>query len=269
MSLLWEHRNQLDGLRPLVEIAHWTVISHVPPEDLDDVEQDIVIHLWRTVKKYGKKVGIDLGNLDLRGRNYLNKAARNRRSAYFHKRAQEIKEKEFCNIGDSFKDTQVVSHDNNPEARLDALAILATLPERLIQIGHKLLDGEKLCEADQHYRINQKRKLRPTLHCRRYAIHLSDGEERRILHLHSEGVSMCKIARTMERSNHAVMRVLADHQPLTRQNWLAKKEMERNEKAVRIRHAYFEDGKSILRIAREFHIGRLTVRRSIRSAGIV
>ncbi|MBU1147706.1 MAG: hypothetical protein KKD11_05075 [Candidatus Omnitrophica bacterium] len=55
MSLLWEQRHRLDGLRPLVEIAHWAVIPQVPPEDQDDIEQEIVLELMQTVKKYGNK----------------------------------------------------------------------------------------------------------------------------------------------------------------------------------------------------------------------
>jgi len=45
MPWLYEHRYQLDGLQPLAEIAHWAVIFHVPSENRDDVEQEIVISL--------------------------------------------------------------------------------------------------------------------------------------------------------------------------------------------------------------------------------
>lgn len=254
MPWLYEHRHQLDGLQPLAEIAHWAVISHVPPEDQDDVEQEIVISLMQTVEKYGNK-----------GKNYLWAVARNRIYEYLRRK---YKEKRLCYIHESDKGemaggTWVFLHDGDTDARLDAIATLATLPERLIQIGYKILNGEKLSEADQHYWIRQKARLRPKLNCRRYAIHLSDWEKRRILQLHREGVSMCKIARTMERSNKAVMRVLAGIQPLSRRNWLAKMEMVAKERDERIRHAYFVEGKGISQIAREFHHSSGTVQKAI------
>ncbi|MBA7671924.1 hypothetical protein ES703_80093 [subsurface metagenome] len=259
MSLLWEYRYQLDGLRPLIEIAHWAVIFHIPPEDQNDVEQEIVIRLIQTVEKYGNKVGIDLDNLDLKGKRYLRKVARSQRSTYFLKKVQELREKEFCNIGDSFEDTRAVSYDNDADARLDAMATLATLPERLIQLGHKILYGEKLSDADQAYRIRQLARLRPKLNCRKRADHISDGEKNRILQLHCEDVSVHKIAITMGRADRTILRVLDDYQMPSRRNRLAK---ERDE---RIRHAYFVDGKSTSIIARDFHHGLDTVYRAIKT----
>ncbi|MBA7546456.1 hypothetical protein ES705_38848 [subsurface metagenome] len=261
MSWLYEHRHQLDGLELLVEIAHWAVIEHhLPPDDRDDVEQEIVIRLMQTVEKYGNK-----------GKNYLWAVARNQICSYFN---GKYKEKRLCYIqatdsGEKANGSLLGNHDRDIVARLDAMAILVTLPERLIQIGHKILNGEKLREADQHYWINQKRRLRPKLNCRRYANRLSDWEKRRILHLHREGVPMCKIARTMKRTNSAVMRVLAGHQPLSRRGWLAKMEMAAKERDERIRHAYFVDGKGTHQIAREFHYGDHTVHKAIKSAGII
>ena len=257
MAWLYEHRHQLDGLQPLVEIAHWVTIFHVPPEDQDDVEQEIVIALMQTVEKYGNK-----------GKNYLRAVARNRLYKYLR---GKYKEKRTCYIQESSKGeialgTWEFLHDGDADARLDAITTLATLPERLIQIGHKLLDGEKLSEADQHYRINQKARLRPKLNCRRYANRLSDWEKSRILQLHSKGVSMSKIARTLGRTNSAVMRVLSDHQPQSHRDWLAKIKMEAKERGEPIRHAYFVEKKTISQIAREFHIGRQTVRKAIRAA---
>ncbi|GAJ02381.1 unnamed protein product, partial [marine sediment metagenome] len=135
------------------------------------------------------------------------------------------------------------------------------LPERLIQIGYKIENGEKLSEADASYWARQKAKL----NCRRHTDHLSDREKRRILRLHSEGISMCKIARTMGRSHKAIMRVLAGRQPLSRRDWLTKMELAAKERDERIRHAYFVDGKTVSQIAREFHYGCHTIYRAIRS----
>jgi len=257
MTWLYEHRYQLDGLQPLVEIAHWITISYyIPPEDQEDVEQEIVISLMQTVEKYGNK-----------GKNYLKAVARSRiceylRRKYKQKRLYYIQESD---KGEKAGGTWVFVHDGDTDARLDAMATLATLPERLIQIGNKILDGEKLSEADESYWRRQKERLRPKLNCRRYANRLSDWEKRRILQLNSKGVSMCKIARTMERSNKAAMRVLAGGQPLKRRNWLAKMKMAAKERDERIRHAYFVEGKSRGQIEREFHNGVVTVRKAIYS----
>ena len=254
MPWLYEHRFQLDGLQLLIEIAHWITIYHVPPEDQDDVEQEIVISLLQTIENYGN-----------RGKSYLWAVARSRlceylRGRYKQNRLYYIDESD---SGEMAGETLLFSHDSDIDARLDAKAVLATFPKRLIQIGQKILNGEKLSGADQHYWIRQKAKLRPKLNCRRYANRLSDWEKRRILQLHREGASMCKIARTMKRSNNAVMPVLAGSQPLKRRSWLAKMKMAAKERDERIRQAYFVEGKSRVQIMRELHHGFATVRKAI------
>jgi len=250
-SWLYEHRYQLDGLKPLAEIAHWAVISHVPPEDRDDVEQEIVISLVQTVERYGDK-----------GENYLKKVAwslicKYLAAKYKQKRLYYIRE---TDKGERVGETWEFIQDGDTGARLDAMATLAVLPERLIQIGYKLLDGEKLSEAEQSYWRRQKEKL----DCPRYANRLSDWEKRYILKLHDNGMSMCKIARTTGRTNRAVMRVLANHQPLSRRDWLNRLKIAAEERDERIRQAYFIEGKCISQIAREFHHDRNLVRRIVR-----
>ncbi|MBA7581840.1 hypothetical protein ES708_23751 [subsurface metagenome] len=207
-----------------------------------------------TVEKYGPK-----------GKSYLWAVARSQINAYLRRKYEE---KRLYSIDKSYGGERAGKLlkfilDGDIDARLDANTTLATLPERLIQIGHKLLNGEKLSEADQSYWRRQKERLRPELNCRRYGNRLSDWEKRRILRLHREGVSMCKIARAMGRSNKAVMRVLAGSQPLSRQNYLAKMEMAAKERDELIRQSYFMEGKGISQIAREFHYGRQIVRRAI------
>ena len=258
MAWLYNHRHQLDGLKPLIEIAYWAVISHVPPEDRDDVEQEVVISLMETVKKHGNK-----------GKNYLQTVARYEIYKYLRRKYKEAGLFYYFHGNDTEEMVSgargfVTSIDI--DARLDAIATLAALPRRLVQIGYKILDGEKLSEPDQHYWIRQKAKLRPKLNCRRYANRLSDWEKRRILQLHTKGMSMCKIARTVGRTNKAVMRVLAGSQPLSRRGWLDKMKMTAEKKNEQIRHAYFVDRKSIYQIVREFHHSRRTVRRAILEA---
>jgi hypothetical protein len=52
MSWLYQHREQLDGLKAFIEIAY-RVIYEIPSADRDDIEQDIVIALMG-VAKMGK-----------------------------------------------------------------------------------------------------------------------------------------------------------------------------------------------------------------------
>ena len=255
-SFLYKHRDQMDGLWPLVEVAHWAVYSHVPWEDQEDVEQDIIICLMQVVEKYG-----------IKDKAYLRVCARNRRSQYFRNKYKErmLFSIEAISERGMEEDSLVVSHDYDLEARLDAEATLAALPERLIQIGYKVLDGENLSDTDLHYKRKQKAKLLPKLNCRKYASLLSDWEERRILQLHREGMSLKSIQRTMGRSGKPIKRVLAKagFQLHSSQSWLAKMVMEAKDRNKRIRHAYFVDGKSIKQIAREFHHCRRTVRWAI------
>ena len=74
MSWLYERRDQLDRLRPFVEIAHRLIIP-VPYQDRDDVEQEIVITLKRVIDRRGEV-----------GENYLWGAARNVVRLYWRKK---------------------------------------------------------------------------------------------------------------------------------------------------------------------------------------
>ena len=256
MSWLYENRYSQDGLRPLIEIAHWAVVTHVLPEDQDDVEQEIVISLLQTIQKYGDK-----------GKRYLQAVAHSVVCKYLRKKYQD--DKMLHHIFESERGEMVrgmwgLLHDGNFDAQLDAIAILSTLPRRLIEIGYKRLNGERLSEADQSYERRQKEKLRPELNCRKHGNRLSAQEKRRILQMHSEGISMSKIARTLGRTNKAVMRVLADTR-LLRRDWLTKMEMEAKEKDERIRHAYFVEGKTITQIVRELHVSRQKAYKAVRA----
>lgn len=203
MSNLYEHRDQSDGLRHLVEIARWAVIFRVPPEDREDMEQELVIHLLRTVERYGNK-----------GKRYLQVVARNGVNGYLRRRYEE--EKRVCfftetNQGEIVEKTGEFLHNGNDgdaDARLDAIAKLATLPERLIEIGYKRLKGGRLSEAEQSYERRQKTTLRLKMNFRKYGNRLSDQEKKRILLLHLEGLSLCKITKAMGRTNRAVKRCL-------------------------------------------------------------
>ena len=141
MSWLYERRNQLDGLRPFVEIAH-RLIYTVPYHDRDDVEQEIVITLKHITDKRGEV-----------GENYLWGAARNVVRPYWRKRYRQTRRLRHLmesNRGEMVAETwRFVSEDGDNEARLDAISILATLPKRLVEIGYRRLNGEELNTADE------------------------------------------------------------------------------------------------------------------------
>jgi len=258
MSWLYDRRHQLGGLCPLIEIAHWAVwgvVDRVLPEDRDDVEQEITVYLIKTVEKYGD-----------RGKSYLKAAARYRICDYLRKRYREREKLYYVSEtdkGELVRGTWDLLHDGDSDARLDAIATLATLPRRLIEIGYKRLNGERLTDQESDYCTKQLVKLRLKLKCRRYGIRLSDREKKRILELHSGGMSMSKIARTMGRTNKAVMRVLAGHQTLSRRAWLATMKTAAEERDERIRHEYFLNGKSANQIKKELRCSPHTVRRAI------
>jgi len=261
MSWLYEHRHRLDSLRPLVEIAHWALVSHsLPPEERDDVEQEIVIHLIEAVEKYGDK-----------GKSYLKAVARYEIYEYLHKKYREKEKLRYIfetEGGEVVRGMWKLLHDGDTDARLDTKATLATLPRRLIEIGYKRLNGEKLTDQESDYCTKQLAKLRPKLKCRRYGIHLSDREKKRILELHSGGMSMSKIARTMGRTNKAIMRVLAGRQTLSRREWLARMKMAAEERDERIRHLYFVERKSMNQVVNELHCSPIPVRRAIAASAV-
>jgi DNA-directed RNA polymerase specialized sigma24 family protein len=192
MSWLYDRRDQLDGLRPFVEIAH-RLIYPVPYHDRDDVEQEIVITLKRIIDKHGEVAD-----------NYLWGAARNVVRLYWRKRYRRMRRLQHLvedNRGEMVAETwKFVSEDGNNEARLDAIATLATLPKRLVEIGYKRLNGEELNTADEWYWMRHKAKL----DCRKRGDQLSDWEKRRVAQLHNEGLSVSKIAKTLGRGRRTI-----------------------------------------------------------------
>jgi len=192
MSWLYERREQLDGLRPFVEIAH-SLIYPVPYHDRDDVEQEIVITLKRVTDRRGETA-----------ENYLWGAARNVVRHYWRKRYRQARRLRYfypSNRGEMIAGQWTfVSEDGDNAARLDAIATLATLPKRLVEIGYKRLNGERLSEADELYWMRHKAKL----DCRKRGDQLSEWEKRRVMQLHNEGLSVSKIAKTMGRGRKTI-----------------------------------------------------------------
>ena len=192
MSWLYDRREQLDGLRPFVEIAH-RLLYPIPHHDRDDVEQEIVITLKRVTDRDGETT-----------ERYLWGVARNVIRHYWRKRYRQARR--LCHLmesnrGEMVAETwQFVSNGEVNENRLDAIAMLATLPKRLVEIGYKRLNGEELNTADEWYWIRHKAKL----NCRKRGDQLSDWEKRRVAQLHNEGLSVSKIAKTIGRGRRTI-----------------------------------------------------------------
>jgi DNA-directed RNA polymerase specialized sigma24 family protein len=192
VSWLYDRREQLDGLRPFVEIAH-RLLYPIPHYDRDDVEQEIVITLKRVTDRCGETA-----------ESYLWGTARNVIRHYWRKRYRQARR--LCHLmksnrGEMVAETwQFVSNGEVNENRLDAMAMLATLPKRLVEIGYKRLNGEELNTADELYWMRHKAKL----NCRKRGDQLSDWEKRRVAQLHSEGLSVSKIAKTIGRGRRTI-----------------------------------------------------------------
>ena len=181
MSWLYEHRDQLDGLRPFVEIAYHVTYG-IPPSDRDDVEQDIVIALLRVSQKHKEPA-------------YLWGVAKKEVKRYWHRKLyRQGKFRPF------YQDEDFASQDGDNDARLDALAVLATLPQRLVAIGYDRLNGKELNAADQQYWIRHK----ATLNCRKNGREVSDSEKRRIARLHDKGLSVYQICKATGRHRKTV-----------------------------------------------------------------
>ena len=185
MSWLYEHRDQLNGSRALAEIAY-RITYDVPPYDRDDVEQDIIIALMRVKQRNDNPA-------------YLWGVARNELRKYRFRKWYESRK--FC----SFDDCQVIiSQGGNSDARLDAIATLATLPKRLLRIGHDRLNGRKLSEKDYAYWRRHKVKLE----CRQNSKEISDWEKRQILRLFDKGYSVYEIRKTTGRCYETIQRAI-------------------------------------------------------------
>ena len=176
MSWLYNHRDQLDGLRPFVEIAYHVTYG-IAHSDRDDVEQDIVITLIRVSQKRKEPA-------------YLWGVARKEVKRYWHRKLyREGKFRPF------YYDEDFASQDRDNDARLDAQAVIAALPKRLVEIGYDRLNGKELNAADQQYWVRYKAKL----DCRRNGREVSDWERRRIARLHNEGKSVYQICKATGR----------------------------------------------------------------------
>ncbi len=249
MSYLYEHREQLGNNKRLAEIAYSVTFS-IPPEDRDDVEQKIVVDLIEVKKKATTE-------------HYLWKAARHMVACYWEHYYRE-KERSLhfreSNRGEVTEvDWHYLSVSDDTDARLDAVAILSTLPPRLIEIGLKKLNGEPLTNAEVLYRQKRRNKLKPN----RPTGCISGEEKQRVIELNRKGLNNDEITRATGRSALSVRNVLKEAGLTSAYQYQV--ERVRQEKEALVRQAYFVERKSIIQIAIETHTWRKTVRQVVKA----
>ena len=195
-SWLYDRQEQLDGYRAFARIAY-TLRRHVLPEDRDDIEMDIILKLKAVSDKRNGE--IKPASLWFVGRCMI---------ADYWKR-KDIEQRRSAHIIDS-KYGEMASHSwdyisqcPDTDEELDNTAIINTLPERLRQIGERLVNGEKLNHADKSYLSRQRAKLLED-----YNYNVGDTEAERIRRLWEKGLSRGKIARALGRSHTTVTKYI-------------------------------------------------------------
>ena len=193
MSWLYNHREQLGGYQLHAEVAY-RFRHKVLPEDGDDIEQDIIIQL-KAVTDKKDQVSIY----------YLYGVARNVVRRYWRKKYREwrklchIYEGEGVMIANSRK-LSTLSPDIS--TRLDAIAVLKTLPERLVKVGAIRAEGGKLNNADRKYLDRQRHKQFKNNHADAEKI-----ERMRQLYV-DEGLSCTEVAEIVGMTRTGVQRNL-------------------------------------------------------------
>lgn len=151
MSWPYNHIDQLDGYRLYAEIAH-RFRPKVLPEDRDDIEQDIIIKLKEEAVKHTEVMPA-----------FLTVCARSLVMGYWRKKYRE--RRRFCRLyggdkGEMIADRwEFVTLPPDIETKLDAKAVFQMLPRRMIEVGQKRADGQKLNNADKLYLCRQRRRL--------------------------------------------------------------------------------------------------------------
>jgi len=150
MSWLYNHRDQLDGYRLYAEIAY-RFRPKVLPEDRDDVEMEIVLKLKAEADRHDQ---VTIG--------FLYAVARNIVRTYWRKKYRE--RRRFCRLyqgdkGEMVADSRkLIAPAPDIDSRLDAVATLKTLPERMVNAGITRAEGGKLNNADKLYLCRQRHR---------------------------------------------------------------------------------------------------------------
>ena len=150
MSWLYNHREQLDGYQLYAEIAY-RFRPKVLPDDRDDIEQDIIIKLKAEADRHTQ---VTIG--------FLYVVARNIVRTYWRKKYRE--RRRFCRLYEGDKGNMIansrklITPSPDIDARLDAIATLKTLPERMVNAGAIRAEGGKLNNADKLYLCRQRHR---------------------------------------------------------------------------------------------------------------
>jgi len=193
-SWLYDHREQLDGYRLYAEIAY-KFRPKVLPDDRDDIEMEIVLNLKAEADRHTE---VTMG--------FLYAVARNIVRTYWRKKYRE--RKRFCRLcegdkGEMIADMEIfVTPAPDIDGRLDAIATLSTLPERMVKAGAIRAEGGKLDNADKLYLCRQRHRQSKYNH--------SDAEKiERMRQLYvDEGLPCAKVAEIVEKSRVTVQRQL-------------------------------------------------------------
>ena len=150
MSWLYQHLDQLDGYRLYAEIAY-RFRPKVLPDDRDDIEVEIILKLKAEADK---KDQVTLG--------FLYAVARSVVGTYWRKKYRE--RRRFCRLYEGDKGEMVadgwklVTPTPDIEGRMDAIATLNTLPDRMVKAGIIRDEGGKLNNADKLYLCRQRHR---------------------------------------------------------------------------------------------------------------
>jgi len=194
MSWLYDHREQLDGYQIYAEIAY-RFRPKVLPDDRDDIEMEIVLGLKAVANK---KDQVAIG--------FLYGVARNIVRTYWRKKYRE--RRRFCRLcegdkGEMLADgRKIVSYDPDIPGRIDARALLKTLPARMVKTGIIRDGGGKLNNADKLYLCRQRHRISKYNH--------SDAEKiewMRQLYV-DEGLNCTEVAKIVSKSRSTVQHQL-------------------------------------------------------------
>ena len=194
MSWLYNHRDQLDGCRRYAEIAY-RFRPKVLPEDRDDIEQDITIKLKREADKKDQVTD-----------GFLWAVARNMVRTYWRQKYRE--RRRFCRLYEGDKGIMLANGEilSSPspdiDARLDARALLKTLPKRMVEAGVIKAEGGKLNNADKLFLCRQRHRISKYNHA-------GTEEVERMRQLYEdEGLPCAEIARIVGMGRVTVQRHL-------------------------------------------------------------
>ncbi len=121
------------------------------PDDRDDIEMEIVLKLKAEADK---KDQVTIG--------FLYTVARNIVRTYWRKKYRE--RRRFCRLYEGDKGNMIansrklITPSPDIDARLDAIAVLKTLPKRMVKAGAIRAEGGKLNNADKLYLCRQRHR---------------------------------------------------------------------------------------------------------------